>query len=310
MTTVETVPYKGWKKNVRLSNGEVELVVTCDVGPRIIRFAFKGGQNILGELPEQMGRGGEKDWMIRGGHRLWIAPESKPWSYEPDNTPVHVRAGAGKVMVWQEPGPVTGIRKAMEISLSPSENKAVIKHILTNKNRRPALLAPWALTVMAKRGEAIIPLPEKIPHTARLTHNQSWSLWGYTDLSDPRWTIGSKYLRFRQDPRRGPNKLGLAQSEGWAGYLLGGLLFVKQFHRVENEEYPDGGVNFETFSNEQILELESLGPIVRLNPGRSTIHHETWTLRRGVAECGSENALDKRVKQCLSCPESVTRLCG
>ena len=161
-------------------------------------------------------------------------------------------------------------------------------HTLTNEADRRSSLAPWALSVMALDGMAIIPLPEKIPHTERLTHNQEWSIWGYTDFSDPRWTLGSRYLLFRQDPSRGPNKLGIAHREGWVGYLLGEFLFVKRFAWKEGALYPDGGVNFETFSNEEFLEIESVGPLVTLEPGRSTSHEEKWELYRGIQPCESE----------------------
>ncbi len=32
--TVEEIEYKGWKHNLRISNGDTELIVTLDVGPR------------------------------------------------------------------------------------------------------------------------------------------------------------------------------------------------------------------------------------------------------------------------------------
>ena len=50
---VEKTAYKGWKNCYRVSNGEVELIVTGDVGPRIIRFGFVGGQNLFKEFADQ-----------------------------------------------------------------------------------------------------------------------------------------------------------------------------------------------------------------------------------------------------------------
>jgi len=47
---VEKVEYKGWHNCYRVTNGEVELIVTGDVGPRVIRFGFVGGQNLFKEL--------------------------------------------------------------------------------------------------------------------------------------------------------------------------------------------------------------------------------------------------------------------
>ena len=97
-TKVEKVEYKGWKNNLKLSNGTVELIATLDVGPRVIRYAFVGGDNVLKEYADQLGKSGEKDWQIRGGHRLWHAPEAQPHTYFPDNAPVDFKdLGGGAV---------------------------------------------------------------------------------------------------------------------------------------------------------------------------------------------------------------------
>ena len=63
--------YRGWAHNVKLSNGEIELVATLDVGPRVLRLAFLDGPNVFKEFSEQLGGSGEAEWLIRGGHRLW-----------------------------------------------------------------------------------------------------------------------------------------------------------------------------------------------------------------------------------------------
>src|SRR6516225_1893541 len=87
---VEKVEYKGWQNCWRVSNGEVELIATSDVGPRVIRFGYINGQNLFKEFSEQMGKSGERDWQPRGGHRIWMAPEIVPDTYAPDNAPESV----------------------------------------------------------------------------------------------------------------------------------------------------------------------------------------------------------------------------
>src|SRR6266700_1693345 len=72
--SVEKVEYKGWKNNLRLSNGEAELILTLDVGPRIISYKLASGKNVLKNFDDQIGKSGEKEWQIRGGHRLWVGP--------------------------------------------------------------------------------------------------------------------------------------------------------------------------------------------------------------------------------------------
>jgi hypothetical protein len=271
--------------------------VTLDVGPRVIRCGFIGKRNLMAEMKPQLGGVGEREWKIRGGHRLWIAPEEKPLTYELDNGPVEVTGIAGGIRTRQDVGSLSGVRKSMDIRMEEKADAIRIRHVLRNEGRRAVDLAPWALSVMAPGGMAIIPLPAKIPHTERLTHNQQWSLWGYTDLSDPRWTIGTKYLFFRQDRRRGPSKLGIAHREGWVGYQLGEFVFIKELPWDEKALYPDGGMNFETFSNEDFLEVESLGPLVRLKPGQSVSHEERWSLYAGVPRCTREAQVDRFIRR-------------
>jgi len=292
---MEIVEFNGWRNNVRLSNGEVELIITRDVGPRVIRFGFTGEQNVFAEIDGQQGSGGEQEWMIRGGHRLWVAPEVKPQTYELDNSSIEIEKIAGGIRTRQPAGPLTGVVKTMEISLADDVNRVSVVHRLTNQGAEPVELAPWALSVMTTDGVAVIPMPEKIPHTERLTHNQEWSIWGYTDFSDPRWTFGSRYIFFRQDRALGPNKLGIAHREGWVAYLVNGFLFVKRFVRVAGAAYPDAGMNFETFSNEEFLELESLGPLVTLEPGAAATHEETWSLHRGIPGCDGDADVDEHI---------------
>ncbi len=73
---------------IRLSNGEVEIIVTTDVGPRIIGYSLVGGKNILGWHPDARVETALGEFKPYGGHRLWIAPENMPDSYAPDNAPV------------------------------------------------------------------------------------------------------------------------------------------------------------------------------------------------------------------------------
>ncbi|OGV86264.1 MAG: hypothetical protein A2340_01500 [Lentisphaerae bacterium RIFOXYB12_FULL_60_10] len=292
---MERVAYRGWKNNLRLANREVELIVTLDVGPRIVRFGRIGGPNLFAEMKPQMGGTGEKEWMIRGGHRLWLAPEAKPQTYELDNEPVRVQAIPGGARVIQPRGVLTGVRRSMDIRLDPRRNRVQVVHHLKHEGRRTLRCAPWALTVMARNGQLVIPLPGKIPHTDRLTHNQEWSIWGYTDFSDPRWTLGSKYVFFRQDPKRGPNKLGVAHREGWVAYQVGSDCFVKWFNWKAGAAYPDGGVNFETFSNQDFLEIESLGALVDLAPGRTITHSEVWDLVTPMKAWKSATDVDRNL---------------
>lgn len=280
--SMERVTYNGWEDCIRLDNGRVEAVVTTQVGPRVVRCGFCGGANLFASMAQEQGGRGEAAFRLRGGHRFWIAPEDMAVTYEPDNHPVEVLDIPGGVHLRQDVGPVSGCRKEMFMTLDPVADGFRIVHRLTNCGTVSRRLAPWALSVMAPGGVAIIPLPAKIPHTESWLHNQAWSIWPYTDFTDGRWTLGKQFILFRQDRNCGPGKLGIAHQEGWVAYQLGSDLFVKCFAFDPASVYPDGGVNFETFSNEEFLELESLGGLVDLEPGCSVEHEESWVLHRGT----------------------------
>ena len=291
----ERVEFNGWDNCVRLANNEVELIVTTAIGPRISRFGYIGERNMFAEIAGQQGTHGESEWMLRGGHRCWIAPEIKPDTYELDNVPVDSQEIDGGIRTLQPGGNILGISKQMDITLDPGRNSVKILHTLTNHSDKVKDIAPWAPTVMAPDGMEVIPLPAFIPHTERVLPNQHWSLWGYTDFSDSRWMLGSKYLFFSQDRTKGPNKLGIAHREGWVAYLLGEFMFVKYFKWRNDAVYPDGGVNFETFSNEEMLEIETLGPMISLKTDASVSLTEEWALFRGIEYCETEADIDKYV---------------
>ncbi len=82
---------------------------------------------------------------------------------------------------------------------------------------------------------------------------------------------------------------------GWVGYLNNGTLFVKHIKYEEDKPYPDNGCNFETFTNEDMLEVESLGPLVKLAPGKTVEWTEQWELIGNVDDFKDEVGIDKNV---------------
>jgi hypothetical protein len=308
-TTIEKVEYKGWKNNLKISNGEAELIITLDVGPRVIRYGYVGGANVFKEFEDQIGKTGEKEWMIRGGHRLWHAPEVIKRTYELDNSPVKwEKLGESGARVIQSVEANTGIQKEMDITLDQQGAGVKVVHRLRNANLWDVELAPWALTVMAQGGIEIIPLPEKIAHPGSLAPgekpdyrgfvpNQNLIVWPFTDLADPRWRWGTRYITLRQDVNaKSPTKLGLAHRLGWIGYLNSGVMFVKVIGYQEGQQYTDGGSNFETFTNKDFLEIESLGPLQRVAPGKAIEHLERWSLLKGVPNETSDAAIDANIR--------------
>ena len=215
---VERVTYLNQPNCIRLSNGTVEVIVTTAIGPRVIRYGFIGGDNLLGEVPEVSVKTALGEWKPWGGHRLWTAPEDMPRSYSPDNGPVEATVTGGTVRLVQPVEPQTGIVKELTVTLADSGTDVTIGHRLTNRSLWAVDVAPWALTIMNAGGTILIPQEPYASHDDALLPVRSLTMWAYTDLSDPRWSLGPKFIRLRTDTARaGSQKIGVANKRGWAG---------------------------------------------------------------------------------------------
>jgi hypothetical protein len=302
---IEKVEYRGWPNNLRISNGQASLIVTLDVGPRLISYSAGDGFNVLKNYDEQMGGANEAEWQIRGGLRFWLAPEDLTRTYYADNAPVkHEQVGPRAVRLVPPPEKEYGVQKEWTVKLDEAGTSVRITLKATNIGPLVTDLAPWAPTVLAPGGMEIIPQPPHRNHPlhpknarspADFAPTQQLIFWPYFDFTDSRWTFGSRYIFLRQDAKKGPTKIGLAHRQGWVAYLNRGNLFVKRIDYLEGANYPDMGTSYQTFSNEDMLEMETVGPLVRLNPGQSAELSESWELFTGLPAVKNEDDVDKHI---------------
>ena len=300
---IETVSYGGWPNCLRIYDENVELIVTADVGPRVIRYGFIGGQNIFKEFADQMGRNGESAWQPRGGHRIWIAPELVPETYAPDNFPCRATLANG----WRRSNSANGAQNRPGEGDSRAALGGRCERDASNRNceEQPRTLAPWALSMMAPGGVGITKFPPRGRHPDNLPPTNPLIMWAFTDLSDPRWTFTKKYLVLRQDPANtSPQKLGLFNEHTLGAYLLGSDLFVKRYEADPSKTYADFGASYETFTNQAFLELETLGPLEEVAPGATVEHIERWSLHRGVM---IKDWTDRELDRCWGTPAESRR---
>ncbi|MCE5324287.1 hypothetical protein LLG46_13370 [bacterium] len=298
MVTIEKTTYPGYGGCYRLSNGSVELFASIDVGPRIACYRFIGCENILAELgPDKKVDSELGIWYSRGGSRLWHAPEVMPRSYSPDNDPVECEmVGSDSVRLVQPVEPETKIQKEILIKLNQDGSGVTITSKLTNRGLWPVELAPWNPSVMRGGGFSFFPQEPFISHDDYLLPSRPMVLWHFTDMTDPRWTFGKKYVRLQSDDRYPePQKIGAAVKLGWAGYYIEDTLFVKRFPYFEDVEYPDYGCNFETYCAGSFLEVETLAPLAVIGQDESVTHVEKWYLFKGVETGDSEESFDKAI---------------
>ena len=88
---------------------------------------------------------------------------------------------------------------------------------------------------------------------------------------------------------------GIYNPSGWAAYFRNGHLFVKRAPVSEGAPYPDFGCNCETYTEPAFLEVETLAPLVNLQPGQTATHVEGWWLFSDVPAGADDQWIDDQV---------------
>lgn len=278
---------------LKLATRAIELVVTTDVGPRVASLRSLAGRarNLFLEMPadEQRYHG----FYLRGGHRLWHSPEDIVRSYQPDDDPLGVKLLPKGVALTQPTEEKTGLQKGMKVEVL-GERTVKVTHTLTNRGLWPVECAPWALTMFRAGGYAVLPLQPKGDH-ARGDLLPTYALvpWTFTDLSLPVWQLRRDFIGVEVSRARQAQKLGITNYPGWSAYWLEGTTFVKYAPVIPGASYPDLGSCFEIFTNGAMVELETLGPLAKLAPGRTTTHAEYWGVFDGLRRPDTDAALAK-----------------
>ncbi|MFT3950617.1 MAG: hypothetical protein QM689_01410 [Oscillospiraceae bacterium] len=266
-------------------NGHCRVVMTLDIGPRVISYSVSGMENAFGEDRSDfshMDGGafaevfGDKRWHIYGGHRLWFSPEHNPLSYYPDNDPVAWEVRGNTVILTPPPQTEAGLQFCMEVTIAEDAPAVKVLHRITNIGGGAKTLALWPMTLGAEHCTAVIPTNAR---DTGLLHNRNLSLWAYTDVYDDRLFIGNKFITLNQNPDIKTNiKIGTNCAPGWLALLSNNQLFVKRFAYEEGASYPDSGCNCEAFANFFMMEVESLSPLQNLAPGQNAEATEDWTI--------------------------------
>ena len=186
------------------------------------------------------------------------------------------------------------------IDFPASGSLVKVTHRIYNRGPWAAKFATWALSVMAPGGTVIVPQEPFVPHGPGA--GQSFAagrpivLWQFTNMADPRFVWGKRFIRMSQDdayPTK--QKFGALVKPGWAAYSLGSELFIKHFPFIDGAPYTDYGCNAEFYTEPGMLEVESIGPEAPVEPGAFSEHIETWQIEQ-VKASKDDDALAEQLK--------------
>lgn len=273
-----------------IENNFLRLDYLTTTGPRIVGLYAVGAQgNLLAETPDVHWPTPHGEYYLRGGHRLWTAPEDPFYTCPEDGLDV---MQDGDKVILKSPVDEAGLEK--EISIQLDGNCVELEHHVTWRGDDPIELAPWAITQLRLGGMAILPLPD----TDGLLPNRNLVLWPYTQIQDERLELHDDVILLQGAGGERACKIGNRNSHGWVACLLGEALFVKRFTINASGAYPDLGCNVEAYVKDTCIELETLGSITTLKSGDSVTHAESWQVITGTYPSTLETA--RKVSKQLS----------
>ena len=286
---LKEIDFENYGKCVQLSNGVIDLVVTIDCGPRIVRFGFIGNENILyndldrkfkvqNEFMDDYYSEGAACYFY-GGHRLWLAPERMPESYFPDNDPV--------IYALLPDGVTFSSAKQknndVQIVMGDNTSDVMLVHSVKNFSKERQMLSLWPITMVRGGGLEIIP-QNRADEDDELLPNRVLTFWPYTNPRDERLYVGNRFLTLRHDPSNGrPLKLGTNNTLGWAAYVDRTYTLIKHFV-YSDAAYPDYGSSFETYCNGDYLSMETMSPLYQIEAGGALRHVENLSLFRTYSD--------------------------
>ncbi len=293
----EIEQFKDYGKCLKITNGCIEALVTLDIGPRIISFSFVNGRNVMfsnrGELAKCSGKEFDEyyyegaEFENFGGHRLWLSPESLPETYYPDCTPVDYETVGDTVRFTPQPQTENGVALAIEITMHPEEPEMKVEHFATNISKTEKEFALWALTVMDRGGVEIIP---QNTNDTGLLANRRIVMWPYASFNDDRFFLDDRYITLAQDENADAAfKVGVDCNTGVGYYVIGDVVFKKEYNHIIDGNYPDGGVSYETYTNKTFLEFETLSELKKLQSNETATHTEMFSLYKKPCDFDRKN---------------------
>ena len=277
--------YKNFGNCLFLSNHYIELVVTLDLGPRIISYRRLSGENVFFEDIDRESDlenpeietlfGSSAKWLGYGGHRLWKSPEDYA-SYYPDHDKVEYRIRENGFDFIAPIQKHTFLQGVTSIDFLDT-NSVKITSRLFNRSKNMKTFAVWSLAMLKGPGLEIVPLPQD--ETA-FYPQRIYTLWNFgAKNNDSRAYYGDRYFTLKMEPGNMlAYKVGMRMNAGKVVYLTDKDVFVLKTDRIEGSQYPDYNVNYETYTKHLVLEMETLGPIQNVSPGSFSEHYEIWSI--------------------------------
>ena len=275
----DIVQYHGYDKAIELKNDAGVRVILCpQVGGRVLEYSLNGKNVLFVSSDEKSWRPGDKPPASAGrfdiGPELVIPPREVLWSGEWTGE----ITGDRTARVTSQQDPNTGVRLTRDFELAADSSRLLCTQTITNVSDETKEWCHWSRTFAVGKGYCFIPLtsPSRFPNSYVMYEDG-----GLINMrpQDPSIVQRENHLQIGPTPRK--PKLGFDSYTGIIAYVApNDLLFVKRFDTFPDRVYNEAaGLTISVwYPDNDMVELEPIGPRERLRPGDSASFTEQWHL--------------------------------
>ncbi len=234
------------------------VAMTIDVNGGKIRSFRYGDREMLSQLP----------WPNAFGSTFWTSPQ-KEWYWPPvpeyDNMPYAVKQRKSSLVMTSQVPRTHQYRITKEFYVDPTDTAFVVSYTITNVSPLERKVAPWEITRVVNDGGCIY-------FDADLEDITPAGLMDFKEKDD--------FVYYQPDTKPTNRKIN-ADGEGWLAYQNHGLILMKRFQNLEEDQPAPNEAEIQVYVNrgKTYIELESQGAYTSLKPGKSLTWAVRWYLR-------------------------------
>ncbi len=296
---IRTAAYQGWQAS-RIENGPLALVLVPQIGGRVMSMQWRG-HDLSFTQPERRGlledvttvsdvraRKRELGFPLWGGEKTWLAPQPR-WVdalpfYDLDSGAYTMAVEAGPRCVGvRMTSPVcreSGMQITRTVTMTAGSTEWSVKHQFLNASKGEAQWGVWDVSMMLRPGRVYLPTHPESPYSDGIkTFTEEGESAGLRERVLDVWPG----LGVISCEKPGKFKYGVEAHDHMAGSVnlgwmlgimdvtgLGLVAYRKQIPLFAGQPYGHGCFA-EVFNSDAYpyFEMETHGPLVRLQPGGS-----------------------------------------
>jgi len=279
MIDTTLIDYRGYSNCIKLENENTQVILGHHCGGRVLEYSWRN-ENVLYSDPSHDGwvyKPGQPTVDISAG-RFDIGPEQiippHPDLWLGAWTAEIIAPGIARMTSVEDLA--TGTQLVREFSLEETSSRLACTQEIRNISDQQINWCHWSRTFALGGGICIVPLSDYSRFPSSYIQYEPDGRINFTP-QDPGVQRRAGYLEISATPQY--PKLGMDSYVGWLGYLLkNDLLFVKRFPTYPERVYNEiAALTISIwYPEDDMCEIEPIGPMERLLPGESAKFTEEW----------------------------------